>query len=279
MNTNILYILFASLLFSLSCKKSDQEVNPPLSSARNNAFAEAQFNDVSMMVDQAINLGAITGMAGVAVTGSGTNGPAGASCAVISLDTLSLPHKLVIDFGAVNCVGVDGRARRGKILAQFDGNYPDQGTVINISFQEYFVNDHRIAGSKQITNMGLNAAGNRVFKIEVNGSVIKPGGLYFTWNSVRFREWKEGSATPLNPLDDLYVITGSTSGINTDGTSFSFSIIKPLVRRLLCNWFECGAIELTQPGVPKITIDFGNTGCDNNASISVRGVSYPLILE
>lgn len=278
MNTNILYIVFAFALLTVSCKKSDQEVNPSLSSAQNNAFAEAQFNDVAMMVDQAINTGTITGMAGFSV-GSGTNGPSGAPCASISLDTISLPHKLLIDFGATNCVGMDGRSRRGKIMAQFDGRYPDPGTVISISFQEYFVNEYRIAGTKQITNMGENIAGNPIFKVEVIGSVVKPNGHYFTWNSVRYREWKEGRATPLLPMDDMYVITGSTNGINTDGTSYSINISKPLIRRLMCNWFEGGAIELLQPGVPKIAIDFGNTGCDSNATISVRGVSYPLRLE
>lgn len=279
MKTSILYISLLYIICSTSCKKSGGEVNPSLSSAQNNAFAEAQFNDVSIMVDQAIRLGNIVGMAGANSGGSGVNGPWGSPCVAITLDTISSLKNVVIDFGTANCLCIDGRYRRGKVVAQFEGGYLMEGTVINISFQEYFVNDHRVMGLKTVTNMGLNYLSNPVYKVEVMGSVEKPVGGSYTWNSIKYREWKEGYNTPLYPLDDVFVISGSSNGTNTDGTEYTITITKPLVKRISCRWFEGGALELLQPGVPRISLDYGNTGCDENATISVRGVSYPVRLE
>lgn len=279
MKTSILYILLLFTVLNFSCKKSGEEVNPSLSSAQNNAFAEAQFNDVSIMVDQALRLGSIVGMAGANSGGSGVNGPWGSPCVSINKDTVSVLRTVDIDFGTVNCLCIDGRYRRGKVVAQFEGGFLEQGTMISISFQEYYVNDHRVMGLKTVTNMGLNYLSNPVYKVEVMGSVEKPIGGSYTWNSIKYREWKEGSNTPLNPLDDVFVITGSSNGTNTDGTEYTITITKPLVKRIICRWFEGGALELLQPGVPRISLDYGNTGCDENATISVRGVSYPIRLE
>ena len=279
MKTSILYILLLSIVFYASCKKSDEEANPSISSAQNNAFAEAQFNDVSIMIDQAIRLGNIVGMAGANSGGSGLNGPWGAPCVEITIDTISSIRTVLIDFGGSNCLCIDGRYRKGKVLAQFEGSYLEEGTVINISFQEYYVNDHRVMGIKIVTNMGLNYLSNPVYKVEVLGSVEKPTGGSYTWNSIKYREWKEGANTPLYPLDDVYQITGTSNGTNTDGTNYTITITKPLIKRISCRWFEGGAVDLLQPGVPRIALDYGNTGCDENASISVRGVSYPVRLE
>ncbi len=278
---NAIFLLLAFTLFVVSCKKNDDPKTPTSSdAAENNAFAEAQYNDVTTLVDQSSVSGTVTFGAAGTGSGNGIEGPLGSACVSVTVDTVAIPHSITIDFGSTNCLCLDGRNRRGKIIATYTGQYRNTGTVINISLDNYYVNEYKVGGTKKITNQGNNQAGNLVYKVEVNGQVVKPnnGGTY-TWISTRYREWKAGALTPLNILDDVYGITGNASGVNTDGKDYSIVATQELVRKMNCRWFESGILELTQTGLPKITLDYGTTGCDANASIAVLGATYPVILQ
>lgn len=264
-----------------SCQKTGSDKNAnPAEAAENNAFAEAQYNDVTTLIDQASVSGSVTFGAAGGSSGAGGLGTLGSSCVSVSVDTASNPRTIIIDFGSANCLCLDNRLRRGKILASYTGKYRDAGTVINITFENYYVNEHKISGTKKITNQGNNQAGNLVYKVEVAGKVDKAnGGGTYTWNSTRYREWKEGKSSPVNVLDDVYGITGEASGTTVEGTSYTIVAVQELVRKMNCRWFESGKLELTQTGVPKITLDYGTTGCDANATISILGVGYPVVLQ
>jgi hypothetical protein len=271
-------LVCSAILFS-SCKK-DAATDDDVESAQDNALAESSFNDVTTITDQA----AYSGSVNMRVAGSSSadkeDGSLGSACATVSVDTVSSPHIITIDFGTTNCLCNDGRYRRGKIMASFTGRYKDAGTVISISFSNYFVNDNQLTGTKKITNNGLNAAGHLVYKIEVNGSVIKANGAgTATWISTRQREWIAGSATPLILNDDVYSITGSASGTTAKGKSYTISITTALVRKMSCRWFESGVLDVTPQNKPTRTLDYGNTGCDANATVTISGHTFPIVLN
>ncbi len=273
-----LVILISLVLFSASCRKNSDKTSPT-EAAENNAFAEAQFNDVTTLIDQASVTGSVTFGAAGTTGATGINGILGSTCATVSVDTVSNPRSIVIDFGTANCLCLDNRLRRGKILASYTGRYRDAGTVITISFDSYFVNEYKISGTKSVTNQGLNQSGNLVYKVEVSGAITRPFGGSYTWNSIRFREWKEGSLSPLNILDDVYGITGEANGTTTDGNAYTINITQELIRKMNCRWFESGKISLSPAGLPTLTLDYGNSGCDANANINLLGSSYPILLQ
>ena len=278
---NVNLLLLAVTLLAVSCQKNNDDDKKTVSydAAQNNAFAEAQYNDVTVLVDQSATTGSVAFVAAGTGSGSEVNGPQG-PCVTVTVDTTVSPRSIIIDFGSTNCLCLDGRNRRGKIIATYTGHYFAPGTVINISFDNYYVNENKISGTKKITNQGNNQAGNQVYKVEVNGQVVKAnnGGTY-TWVSTRYREWKSGALTPLNILDDVYAITGDAGGVNTDGNAYSIVATQELIRKMNCRWFESGILELTQTGLPKVTLDYGSTGCDANATVKVLDVTYPVILE
>jgi hypothetical protein len=268
-------VIGSSLLFT-SCKK-DASKDSDVESAENNSLAEASFNDVTTISDQA----AIGGSVNMRVAdGTREDGSLGSGCATVTIDTVSTPHIITIDFGSTNCVCNDGRTRRGKILLSYSGRYREAGTTISISFNNYFVNDNQLTGTKTITNQGLNNAGNLVYKIDVNGQVIKANGAgTITWTSSRQREWTAGASTPLVWSDDAYSVTGTASGTNATGKSYTINITKPLVRKMSCRWFESGTLDVTPEGKPTRTLDYGTTGCDANATVSILGYSFPIVLR
>ena len=271
-------VISSSLLFT-SCKK-DSSKDSDVEAAESSALAEASFNDVTTISDQA----ALSGSVNMRVAGDAAanreDGSLGSGCATVSFDTVNTPHAIIIDFGTTNCICNDGRTRRGKINLSYTGRYKDAGTVITISFTNYFVNDNQLTGTKKITNQGLNNAGNLVYKIEVNGQVIKANnGGTISWVSTREREWTAGSSTPLILSDDAYSITGSATGTIASGKSYTITIKTALVRKMSCRFFESGVVDVTPEGKPTRTLDYGNTGCDANATVSILGYTFPIILR
>jgi hypothetical protein len=270
--------IIACCLIALSftaCKKDTKEADSDTAPAQDNSLAETNYNDVNTMADASMSLGASFSFR------QATNEPGArvedvlGGCTTVTIDSVSTNRTLVIDFGTTNCKGADGRNRRGKILATWTGKYRDQGTVINITFDNYFVNDNQIKGTHKTTNMGYNSAQHLVYKIEVDGSIVKANnGGTILWKSTREREWVTGASTALNILDDTYSITGSANGTTASGDAYTITITQALVRKMNCYWFESGKLEVTPAGRLTRTLDYGNTGCDNKATVTINGTVF-----
>jgi hypothetical protein len=266
------------LTFSItSCKKDSNPGNGAdsnLESAENNSMAESYYNDVTTLVDVAAYNGA-------SMTFRTTEEQSPLSgCVTVTVDTVSVPRAITIDFGTSNCLCIDGRNRRGKILATYTGKYKDSNTVIAITFDNYFVNENQVKGTKTVTNKGRNTSGNLVYQVEVNGQLVKANGKgTITWISSRQREWKAGAATPLNILDDVYGITGTANGTNASGKAYAITITEVLVRKMNCRWFESGVVTLVPEGAPAVTLNYGNTGCDANAVVTINNKNYDIVLQ
>lgn len=258
-----------------ACKKDTKDADSDTAPAQDNSLAESNYNDVNTMADASMSLGTSFSFR------QATNEPGArvedvlGGCTTVTIDSVSTNRTLVIDFGTTNCKGADGRNRRGKILATWTGKYRDQGTVINITFDNYFVDDNQIKGTHKTTNMGYNAAQHLVYKIEVDGSIVKANnGGAILWKSTREREWVAGASTPLNILDDTYSITGSATGATASGDAYTISITQALVRKMNCYWFESGKLEVTPAGRLTRTLDYGNTGCDNKATVTINNTVF-----
>jgi hypothetical protein len=273
--------VIASAFVALSltaCKKdSKPSSDSDVTAAQDNSLAESNYNDVNTMVDASASAGTNFTFR-MATDGNAREQSLFSGCAQVTVDTSNTTRKIVIDFGTSNCMCVDQRSRRGKIIATWTGRYRDSGTVVNISFDNYFVNDNQIKGTHKTTNKGKNAAAHLVYKVEVNGEIVKANnGGTITWVSTREREWVDGAATPLNLLDDIYSITGSASGTNASG-SYTINITQAVVRKMNCRWFESGKIDITPAGKLTRTLDYGSTGCDANATVTIAGISFPVVL-
>ncbi|MGZ5243936.1 MAG: hypothetical protein ACXWEY_09200 [Bacteroidia bacterium] len=263
----------AITLFILSsCKKNDPvaENDSDIAAAEDNAYAEDIFGDVFKLMDEAAR----------EQNGFYKNGleeTATLACATVTADTTVSPRKLTIDFGA-GCVGQDGRTRAGKIIITFTGRYRNPGTVITHTFDNYTVNGNKVEGEKTVTNMGKNAAGNLVFKIEVKGAKITTANGIITWESKREREWMAGQNTA-TISDDEYAISGSAKGTNRNGKKFEVTIIDPLHIKIGCKWITKGSLEIKPEDKLKRTVDYGNGTCDNTATVTIAGRTYTFLMK
>ena len=188
------------------------------------------------------------------------------SCATRSYDFAT--KTLTIDFGTTNCLCADGRYRRGKILVRFttDVNRRTAGAVV--TRENYFVNDNQHTATRTFTDTGLGS-----FTVDVtNASIIRAnGGGTHSWTANWTFARTAGYGTP-QVSDDVYSVTGASSGTNRKGISYTATIQSPLIKRADCpKYFVQGTMGITNFNNRVMTLDYGTGTCDNVATVTVNG--------
>ena len=259
-----------------SCKRfesrSEREDNNE--SASDGASAENTFNDVANVADNAEKNGALGfRLSAEAEAAQNLTG----NCATITRDTVA--RRITIDFGTSNCIGNDGKSRRGKIYIDYTGPYRQTGTVRTFSFDNYYVNDNKIEGTKSITTVAGFDAATPQWSIQVNGQVILANNEgTITWTANRTRKMIAGKDTPVW-TDDVYTIEGTASGVSARGVNFTTTITSPLRKEIGCRWFVSGVIEHQPEDKPLRKIDFGSGSCDDQAVVTVRNRERTITLR
>lgn len=272
--------LFGAVLlfvgFALSCKKKkyDNSNAPKL-----NAFVETSFDEMTNMSDQAMTgnmvyykMDQVTVLYADKIAATET---VKSDCnVVITIDTVSSPKSITIDWGSSNCTCNDGKQRRGKIITTFTGSYYALGTVITHTPVNYYVNDNKIEGTKTVTNMGLNSSAQPYYNVEINGTATMSSGEIVHYTSSRVRTFTDGYTTQAYFWDDEYDITGTANGTVENGDSFDAEITSALHVKVGCPYVTKGVLEITPSGKPTRTIDYGQGTCDGTFTITVNGHTY-----
>lgn len=247
-----------------SCNKTnDDETSSTLNrQMANEVFAEEAFDEASEISDQAF-YSSLPGF-----KGGDNDNPRLAPCATITLDTTVMPRVLTIDFGPENCLCNDGKYRRGKIIATFNGRWRRPGTVVTHTFQNFFVNNNQIQGTNVMTNQGF-VNGHMTFSHVNDGSItFAQNGESLTWHSEKIHTWIEGLQTP-RWRDDVFLISGSSSVTHSNGRTVNRLIIQPLRREMNCRYFVSGTVQITPSNARQRLLDFGDGTCDNQATITI----------
>ena len=200
------------------------------------------------------------------------------SCGEISLSPLNStwPKTLTVDFGA-GCT-VDNVTRKGKIKAVFSDHFKNTGAKITVTFENFQVNDHKIEGTKIITNNGKNAAGRFNFNVEVSDAKITSSGKVISFSSENNIEWIEGAGTR-TASDDWFSITGSANGTASNGQDVAITIVKPLIVKAGCRFIVAGSADIKAGSHPTSTLDYGQGECDNKATVTVSGETKEITLH
>ncbi len=188
------------------------------------------------------------------------------------------PHNLKLDWGTENCLCADENYRRGIIYSSITAPRYEVGSVKTITFEDYYINDIKLDGVRTKTNSGRNESGNLTFTRQVeDGVAIYPDGTTITHERIIVSEWKEGENT-ITPTDDVFHLTGSSSGTNANQTAYTMQITEPLVYKFRC-FYPVSGVKVFTVGDQVITLDFGEGECDNLATITINGETYEITLK
>lgn len=241
---------------------------------------------IEWMSDDVISLGDAAGLIYSGAYMRTTHTTIIGTCATVATDTLSGPvNTIIIRFGnsgvggattaADDCTCLDGRKRRGAIIIQYTGHYFDSGTLHTFTFDNYFVNDIQLSGSIQTVIGDTTVTGNHHYGVNINDSLNMSQdplqSQYVAWNGAFDRKWISGEATP-DRSDDAFQISGSGTLTRANGHQFTFNISSPLQVYLNCNFIESGIVTVNGSNGPRV-LNYGNGGCDANASVSITGTT------
>jgi hypothetical protein len=277
MRINILplSILFSIVFLTFSCRRSvDDDVELDTSFTNNEIIAELSFEDIDKVADEVEFTQVVKSSPNTNITilGCGT-----VDTLRINGDTL----QVTIDFGAQNCLGTDGKNRRGKLIVTRAGNYFSGDSYYReVHTEGYFVNDNGVELNRKITLSDTTLERHRIYLIAMEGTVtLANGNGEIRRVSDRRRTWFEGMETRLDKMDDAYKIEGSLSGTHTDGRTYVSTVAEPLYKRVSCDYTEKGVLNFTPEGKVTRVIDFGNGECDNKATVSIGGVKADILLD
>lgn len=300
MKTSFYRILLTTciVLFGVfSCKKetSESEGTPQqqeasLAASESEATAEIIFNDV---FDNVIGANSQVGIEGVGVFGrmATTNETTGTQgCYTVAVTQLVqgqfFPLRIVIDFGTAGCTGKDGRTRSGKIITEYAGRLTTPGNTSTTVFENYKVDSLTIEGSYKIANTGN--ANMRQFTVDVTGARLsKPNNNFIRWNSHKIITQTEGLGTPDIHTDDVFTISGYSSGelsTKTFATAWESNIKEALQKRFTCRWISKGIVEVKRQNLNSDSpwlgnLNYGGGDCDNKAILTVNEITHQITLH
>ena len=261
-------LMLLTIIFISGCRKM---VHQNIQAASNSSVAISAYNDVFEQLNAAVD-------SSLDQKTVSTWNLAGTVCADVSLSSLGVafPKTLTIDYGQ-ECIDAEGISRMGKIVAVFSGNFRDENTTINLSFEEFSAGQYSLAGTDSITNNGVDASGNPLFSEVQRNTVVSWGNQNIRWNADLIRTWVDGYTTDfatdtfagLN--DDVYELTGSASGNDSNTHPFTLETTSPLVLETSCEYITEGMLVISPANFNDGTVDYGIGECDKQATIEVDG--------
>jgi hypothetical protein len=261
-------IAISAFLFD-ACKK-EETVDTETTSATDNSICENEFMRLLPTVNK------------IAIDEPGVHRLVQGStyilttCPLITVDTnQSFPKNMYIDYGSGCTDPVDGKVRKGRIICNLSESWDSVGAVVTISFDTLIVNNVLFEGTTRFTRTANNGFTQEV----MNGRCSKGGTtpweiLYACTRNVTITSGNTSSTDP-----QIITITGTNSGTDRNGQSWTSTITSPLIRDLGCTWIIQGTFELTPQGKPVRVIDFGSGTCDPTGTITIEGNTFEFTMQ
>lgn len=232
------------------------------------AFAENVFTNITYLIEDA------TGISGLS-NGRFIGGFGPKDCATRTVEEPEdggYPKVITLDYGE-GCESRGDMMIQGKIVTTITGARDEVGSSITTTFEDFYVNEHKIEGTYTQTFVSEYV---HTATLE-GGKITTPEGETFTRASTQAHEMIEGMETE-ERSDDVFQITGSSSGTTPEDVSYSKTITSPLVSSRDCAWITSGTIETVIDEVTSV-IDFGDGECDNVATVTEDGETEEITMD
>jgi hypothetical protein len=165
----------------------------------------------------------------------------------------------------VDCEKPNGTIINGTINVTLTDCWRNEGSLRTLVFEEFYINDNHVEGTKTIENTGLNENENPTWEWKIiDGKITNAEGSVSTLNSSRYSELVEGAET-WTFSDNVFEVTGEGSG-TIDEVAYTVEITSPLVYIFKCRFPVSGILTINIEGNEPIIINYGDGECDNIAT-------------
>lgn len=202
------------------------------------------------------------------------------SCADITQTGTAESGAVTVDFGN-GCTDLRGHIRKGKMVILYNGKWQMTGSSWTIKFENYSINDIKVAGDRSVANITAASGGNLRFSIFMQGATLQwPNGDVASRSVEKFREIEVDDDNVIQRV----IISGSIEGINRLERSYRIDINEPLVYRRPCALtgviLPVTGAKLITLGEREITVDYGDNECDNIMTLTNKaGQTWTLTIN
>lgn len=200
------------------------------------------------------------------------NGDKYGDCATVEIDEDN--NVKTVTFSGT-CYGKGGQSRSGTMIISYSDVRNEAGSFRQVEYSDFYMNDVKIEGIRRTEVVSVDENGNKTMKTTVTeGKMIYEDGTFKTKNSEMTRfTYREESKKVYSTL------TGSSSGVSTEGVNFSMEITTPIKFSYGCSMdgkmkkgkVPVQGIKVTTDGDSSITTDFGDGICDSLVEVTKDG--------
>jgi hypothetical protein len=204
--------------------------------------------------------------------------------AIIESNTATIDSALVIKSGATytfnygaNQKCPDGSIRSGSFRITKDAPIFDSLAIAQVTFDNLMINSKNILGSLTIKNLSGN--NQPQFSVVVNQGIIQLNDAYSSvveYSSKLKIKFKKGFTTPIFYSDDLFYVTGTSSGKAHQFDRFTSSIQDTVAFSNSCRFFRGGLNVLTMPDfeINEARIEYNAvTACSATVKVVYKGTT------
>ncbi len=166
------------------------------------------------------------------------------------------------------------RVKNGVIVIKKVGLYYQPTFWRKVMLIDFYINDNQIEGTNIIIKTGDFQHNSTL----TNGRITFPDGTTYTREFNRVRTWTSGYGTPHQVWDDEFAVEGEAWGVNRQNDAYTHTIINSLIIHRNCRWIVAGVINFVV-GNKTGTLNYGDGECDREATLTVDGESWTIILK
>ena len=181
-----------------------------------------------------------------------------------------------------DCEGKRGQVRSGSMIITYSETQGETGSFRQVTYDNFYLNGVKIEGIRRTEILSVDDSSKTMLTTVSDGKMIYEDGTFKTRESamtryVHFENDKKTYST----------LSGSKSGISTEGVEFSMEITTPI--KFVYDCFSTGerkrgkvpveGIKVTTSGDELISTDFGDGTCDTLVEVTKDGEVETLDLK
>ena len=174
-----------------------------------------------------------------------------------------------------DCEGKRGQTRSGTMVVTYSETQGEAGSYRQVTYDDFYLNGVKIEGTRRTEIISIDENGSKTMRTTLtDGKMIYEDGTFKT---------KSAEMTRYIHLENdekqYSTVSGSKSGVSTEGVNFSMQITTPI--KFVYDCFGEGqrkrgkvpveGIKVTIDGAQTITTDFGDGTCDTLVEITKDG--------
>lgn len=268
-SVSLLVLAFSAMIFTASCEKFRE--NRQYDTTLDHSVAESTYNELFRILEQEFGNSA---------------GLIQDPCFSITGGDTTFPATYNINLGT-DCRDIYEVVHSGSFTLELSADWKSTGAIAVITPNELTIEGYTVTGTLTLTNLGVNTEGQREVAFAVNNGVVttpSPDSKPIAWECSRVYTLAELNNDVLIH-DDVYAITGTAEGVNTEGRTFQVNITDPLIHEQICRWNRAGRVTIKIKDLKDREIYYGADYCfdgaeccDNSIDLKVDGKNERSVL-